>query len=148
MKGNFKHGMYGTPTYKSWAKMIERCTNPKAIRFERYGARGIGVCDRWKNFQNFIADMGERKDGTSLDRIDNNKGYEPGNCRWATSTEQARNRSVTRLMTVNGATKPVAEWAAIAGVSRNTLIARIDRYGMTHAQAVTHIKSSGNGRSK
>jgi hypothetical protein len=87
------HGMYGTPTYISWLKMKDRCTNPRANRWHLYGGRGITICERWiSSFKNFLEDMGERPDGTTLDRIDPDGNYEPGNVRWATSEEQNRNQ--------------------------------------------------------
>ena len=94
-----KHGHAAngiSPTYHSWASMIARCTNPSNKRFAIYGGRGITVCKRWMNFRNFLADMGERPKGLSIDRIDNNSGYRPGNCRWTTSVTQARNRRPAR----------------------------------------------------
>ncbi len=91
-KTNLIHGQGGTPTYFSWQAMIGRCTNPKHIAYPWYGARGITVCKRWRTFANFLADMGERPKGTTLDRKDNEKGYEPGNCRWATRIQQDANR--------------------------------------------------------
>jgi hypothetical protein len=81
-----------SPTYKSWESMLQRCRNPKASAWDLYGGRGVTVCDRWLSFENFLADMGERPEGLTLDRIDPNGHYEPGNCRWATWAVQATNR--------------------------------------------------------
>lgn len=87
-----KHGLCDSPTYGSWSAMLSRCNNPNDTRFKDYGGRGIRVCDRWKDFRNFLADMGLRPDGKTLDREDVNGNYEPDNCRWADSFEQAANK--------------------------------------------------------
>jgi hypothetical protein len=86
-----------SPTYTSWAAMRERCTRPGYHNYHLYGGAGIRVCARWNDFSNFLADMGERPEGMTLDRIDSTKGYEPSNCRWATSTTQNRNSANTKL---------------------------------------------------
>ncbi len=125
----------GTPTYSSWVSMKERCSNPKATRFEHYGGRGIRVADRWQSFDNFLADMGERPPGTTLDRIDNNGNYEPGNCRWATLKEQQRNRNVSILITYKGETKTLHEWSQIVGLTWQCLKGRYER-GWPHSDII------------
>lgn len=92
-----KHGMRHTKTYKSWYNMLQRCSNSKINRWHIYGGRGIKVCERWQDFRNFFADMGERPEDHSLDRINVEGNYEPGNCRWATQKEQQNNRRNNKL---------------------------------------------------
>ena len=89
---NTKHGYNRTPIYVAWSNMWARCTNPKRRDYKNYGGRGITVCDTWKSFEAFLADMGDKPQNKSLDRINNDKGYAPENCRWATSSEQRRNQ--------------------------------------------------------
>lgn len=90
-------GRSESATYTTWRGMMERCNNPNHVRYDLYGGRGIKVCQRWGSFANFVADMGGRPLGMTLDRIDNSKGYEPGNCRWATAHTQMQNSSKAKL---------------------------------------------------
>lgn len=85
---------HNTRTYTTWYSMVSRCNNPKHGSYKKYGAKGIRVCERWLNFKDFLLDMGERPEGSSIDRIDNSKGYEPSNCRWTTPSIQSINRNV------------------------------------------------------
>lgn len=111
------HGMTGTPEYRTWAGMINRCTNPNEPGWDNYGGRGITVCPEWRNsFEQFFADMGPKPSpGFSLDRVDNNKGYSPSNCRWADPKTQARNTRKNRFVNFNGKRMTWAEAAETLG---------------------------------
>lgn len=115
------------PEYRSWKAMRERCLKPSAISYPRYGARGIAVCNRWReSFVAFFADMGPRPAGTSLDRIDVGGNYEPGNCRWATRLEQARNRRNNRLVEFRGERIVLSALAERYGLTRRLLRDRLE----------------------
>ncbi len=124
--GHTREGVPASPTYTSWRAMMQRSHSGSSKDAVRYLARGITVCDRWLSFETFLADMGERPAGTTLDRINNAKGYEPGNCRWATQRVQSQNKTTARLVTANGETLNVAEWARRMGVSRQVIRHRLE----------------------
>lgn len=125
------HGTYlasRTPEYKAWDGMVRRCTIAHHPAFALYGGRGIIVCGRWLGaggFGNFLDDMGPRVDGASLDRVDNEAGYSPENCEWSNRVKQANNRRTNKLFTHDNQTKTLAEWAAVTGVSDNTMRERL-----------------------
>lgn len=131
-----RHGMSRTPTYHSWAMMKQRCTNEQHTAFDRYGERSIKVCQRWADsFVAFFEDMGEKPEGMTLDRIDNDGDYCPENCRWATPKEQANNTRRTRYVIVDGKKMLATVVAAMNGISRSAITKRIDK-GWTLEQAV------------
>lgn len=118
----YTHGKTDTPEYRIWADMLTRCLNPQAAQSRNYLGRGITVCDRWRDFANFIADMGPRPSPDhSIDRIDNDGNYEPQNCRWATRVEQGRNRRTTLRITYLGVTLPLKEWCERLGLPYKTV---------------------------
>ena len=103
------HGKSRTAIYELWSGMLKRCSNTNSEQYANYGGRGIQVCERWKKFENFYADMGECPAGHSLDRIDNNGNYEPRNCRWATQKQQVRNKQNTFMVEFEGKQIALAE---------------------------------------
>lgn len=129
------HGMHATPTWQAWKDMKARCSNPNLKNYARYGGRGIRVCERWLKFENFLADMGIRPDGMTLERKENDGDYEPGNCRWATRLEQARNTRRNRYIEIDGKRLTLSEWARDRGVSRFLIRDRIDA-GISAREAV------------
>lgn len=135
-----QHGMSRTPTYHTWAMMNQRCHNEKQTTFERYGGRSIVVCERWRNsFVAFFEDMGEKPEGMSLDRIDNNGDYCPENCRWATPKEQANNTRRTRRVVVDGEERLARDVAMENGISPQIIGQRIEQ-GWSLEQAVGLIE--------
>lgn len=117
----------GTPEYNSWRAMRRRCTTPSAKGYELYGGRGISVCPQWDSFEQFLADMGARPPGKTLERVDINGGYCPENCVWADAKAQAANRRTTKHVGISwrGVTKPLADWARDLGMSHAALYRRI-----------------------
>ena len=114
-------------TRTAWQQMIARCYDPENHKYGSYGARGIRVCDRWICFRLFAEDVGNRPDGMTLNRIDNDGDYSPENCEWATYETQAQNRRDNSNLTFNGQTLCITEWARRLGVSREALRNRIQR---------------------
>ncbi len=131
---NSTHGKSRSSTYQIWAVMKYRCLNPNFKGYARYGGRGITVCERWMVFDNFYEDMGECPKGMSIDRINNDGNYCPENCRWATPKQQARNTSRNKPITYKGKTLCISEWAAELGISRKTLLHRLN-YGWSVEKA-------------
>ena len=121
-----KHNLTRTRLYRIWRDMRSRCNNPKTRGYNRYGGRGIAVCNEWLDFENFNkwAINNGYNDNLTIDRIDNNKNYEPSNCRWATMEEQSQNTSKVINITYNNETHSLSKWARIIGISRHTLYAR------------------------
>lgn len=137
-KGALKHGKKGTVEYSSWSQMRDRCNNANNKNYSYYGERGIKVCHRWDDFSNFLSDMGERPSKShTLDRIENNKGYYPENCRWATRKEQSRNRRITKIFTVINETKPLSEWADIFNIDYSIVNKRLWRGWDTYKALTT-----------
>lgn len=133
------HGMCGTYLYRTWALIIQRCRNPNNPAFANYGARGINICKDWElSFEQFQKDVGPRPSPAfSLDRIDNDDGYHPANMRWATRTQQARNRRSNRILAVNGVSRCIAEWSELTGVNRATIESRLDKWGWSPEKAIS-----------
>jgi hypothetical protein len=128
------HGQAGTSTHNIWKTMKARCSNPNGKNYPYYGGRGIRVCDRWQSFELFLLDMGERPPGTTLDRIDNNGNYEPGNCRWAPPLVQGNNRRGVRKFLIDGVEKTVTEWALARGVPPSVVRSRLGKgHGIEYA---------------
>jgi len=121
------HGMSGTKTYKIWGLMLHRCNNKNSPEYKYYGARNIRVCKEWYKFENFFNDMSECPEGLSIDRINNNGNYEPGNCKWSTPAEQAVNKRNNHLLTYKGKTQTMGQWERELSFTKDLLSKRIGR---------------------
>lgn len=139
-KGRTVHGKCKTKEHRHWLHIKERCTNPNCKGYKNYGGRGIAVAEEWANdFQSFYSHISSLphfgEQGYSLDRIDNNGNYEPGNVRWATKAEQSNNKRTNHLVAAFGETHTMKEWAEITGLNYSTLRARLRR-GETSEEAL------------
>lgn len=136
------HGLSHLPIYGRWWGMIQRCSDPNHIGYDRYGAVGITVCERWLSFENFYADMGEPPTAQhSIERRNGSLGYCTENCYWATRSQQARNTSQNHLVTFRGKTQCLAAWASDVGIKYSILHQRLTRYGWTVERALTTAPS-------
>ncbi len=132
------HSALQTKTYIRWCAMIWRCLEKNNVRYPNYSGRGIAVCERWKQYENFLADMGEVPKGMTLDRYPDNDGnYEPSNCRWATNAEQSRNKSVNHYIEFNGERMVLMDWAKKLGMPQGTLSSRLGKLGWSIEKALT-----------
>jgi hypothetical protein len=145
--GQSKSGSPSRRAYVVWMNMKGRCLNPNNPKYPRYGGRGIKVCDRWMDFANFLADMGDRPPGSSIDRIDNDGHYEPGNCRWATPIQQQQNNSRNVFLTARGRKACLVEWSRITKVGRKTIRRRL-KEGWDVERAVSAPMNPLGGRFK
>lgn len=121
------HGDTGSKMHRIWGAMIQRCHNPKTANYKNYGERGIRVCKRWRSYINFLNDMGRPEEGMTIERIDNNKGYNPSNCRWASRKEQARNTRQNRWIRFRGRTLCVKDWSRLLKIDTSTIYDRLKR---------------------
>lgn len=141
---NRSHGLYGTPEYKAWDAMVQRCTNPNDKRFPDYGGRGIEVCERWRTSGYFLQDMGPKPSPKhSLERVDNAGPYGPTNCRWALIHDQLRNTRRNRRIEFRGETRCLTDWAELHGLSAKTVSCRLDNYGWSVEDALLCPKQKG-----
>lgn len=122
-----------TRTYKIWGGMRARCNIPSAAGYERYGGIGIKVCERWDDFSNFLADMGEAPEGMSIDRENSAGDYEPGNCRWATRQTQNENRKSVRWYELDGVRLTAAGWSKRLGINKSSMYERLEKWPLRQA---------------
>ena len=134
------HTIYrrATAEYTAWSHIKKRCGNPNDSRYPIYGGRGITICEHWRNsFEAFLSDVGRRPNSKySIERIDTNGNYNPENCKWATQKEQQRNRRNNLILTINGASKTLAEWSEISGIKASCILARKRKLGWPDEKCV------------
>ena len=144
------HGMYRTPEYRAWKNMKHRCFNPNNKQYLDYGGRGISVCDRWLDFENFLADMGSRPTSKhSLDRIDNDADYSAENCRWATKAEQGNNRRDNKpLITIGKETYTIVQWENKMGYGARVIKNRLKRGWSEYKAVMTPVRFRSKSKKK
>jgi hypothetical protein len=140
-----KHGKSHDRVYRIWHMMVQRCGNPNNTHYASYGGRGITVCERWRDFVNFYADMGDPPPKHTLDRIDNARGYGPDNCRWVTMKVQGNNRRTNTILSLNGVKRTMAEWAESTGLGKPCLMNRLAR-GWSIEKALTEPRAPRSPR--
>lgn len=131
------HGKNRTPIYIVWCSMIQRCTNPKNPHYKDYGGRGITICQRWFEFENFYKDMGDRPKEKTLDRKNNNGNYTPKNCKWSTQKEQSNNQRTNRLITFKNKTLTLSQWADRLNIKAKVIGDRINKLRWSIEKAFT-----------
>lgn len=147
LRPGVRHDMSATPTYQSWAAMRERVAGKDADKARNYKDRGITQCERWNLFENFLADMGERPKGMTLDRIDNNGNYEPNNCRWATNRVQSSNKRTNQMVTVSGEKVCLLEASRRLSIDPGSAPDMARREGVSLQEAIDTFAARGGGRS-
>ena len=139
------HGDYGSPLYKTWSRIKKRCQNPNVDSYLFYGGRGIKLCERWQDYSNFLEDLQEHPGAPlQLDRIDTNGDYEPGNVRWVSPKDNARNRRNNTLLSFNGKTQCITAWAEELGWGRHVILNRL-KLGWSVEDTLTIPKGSRPG---
>lgn len=151
-KGTAPAGSWGNPLHKVWQHMLDRCANPKNKSFKDYGSRGIAVCLRWRDgegkrtgFECFVADMGPRPEGFTIERVNHGRGYEPGNCVWLAKSDQAKNRRTVRLVRIDGQVKTIPDWCAENGIPYWAAIRRVLRGWPPDKAVTTPVRKVRNG---
>jgi len=142
------HGLSRSDIYRIWNSMRQRCTNPNSTQWASYGGRGITVCDRWMTFENFFEDMSPRPNGATLERKDNERGYEPGNVIWASRLVQANNRRTNIVITLGDESHTIAEWGRITGLGKAVIAKRLNGGWSTVKALTTQIQDTGRRRRK
>jgi len=145
-EANSTHGLSDTPEYHTWCALRKRCQNPNDPAYHHYGGRGISVHPSWADFTTFLNDMGQRPSPKhTLERLDNDGDYAPGNCKWETRKAQANNRRSSRLIAFNGETRTLSEWADFTGIKPRTIYQRLyNGWPIDQALTVPAISSGKN----